>query len=436
MFNPTSPLRRWLRRHSLSRIISVKWSDGSSSYSNRKCWIFLLPDELLIEIFEYLKPRPSMQRVCQRWNRVYDSFMVRHIDLGTDGWSTSRRIKGLHAKLKRYPELCTHVRSISIQLRNPDAYPCEAIAPIITLCVALQGITLHTEWNVYIWPIVHAISKLAALETLSLKGFHRAVPLEVVFDYFNHPSLRRLHLDYYGVRDTEPSMITCPPAELAMGKLPERAGKHISGVTELTLMDPATTPEATECVVRRSLRLVKLTFKNKWASNCGKRYTGDAVQRILDIHAPSLTHIDFDVTLSNSLIIPNFRTFTCLRVLRLSAQAVFDLTPEAVSRSLSTPSLQHLIIAYSTCFCQSTVLWHQSPQVNIEWLQNFATRHLAIEGTKLCSIMIDFTPDCINHSCLVSDVIWHWEHLIEAKNPLSEYGIALGCKKPVCPSEE
>lgn len=147
MFDPTSSLRTWPGRYSLSRTISAERSDGSSSYSNRECWISLLPDELLIQIFECLEPRASIQRVCQRWNRVFDPFTVRHIDLGPDEWSTSRRIQALHAKLERYPELCAHVRSGSIQLEKPNAYHCGAIAPIITRCVALQSIALHTDWN-------------------------------------------------------------------------------------------------------------------------------------------------------------------------------------------------------------------------------------------------------------------------------------------------
>ncbi len=445
MFSTMSPIRKWLRRHGLSRTEPVKSQHDcspketclpTSSPSGGKCFISLLPDELLIEIFDYLMPQASIQHVCQRWNRLSDHLLVRHIDLGSDGWSVPDRIKGLHSKLRRYPELCAHVRSLSIQLNKPDAYHCEAIAPIITLCGALQGVFLHTDWNVYTWPIVLAISELTALKTLSLSGTYRALPLEVVFDYFNQPSLRRLHFDHYCVRDSQPAMIAYPPAELAIRKLPERAGRHTSGVVELTLMNAATTPEASECVVRRSSRLVKLTLKNTWVSPYEERYSADAVQRILDIHRQSLTYIDLGLTLRTDYFVPNFCAYPCLRVLRLSAHAFLDTVPETLSRRLSTPSLQHLILAYTTHSRQDTKSWHRHPEVSCQWLYDFATLHVASDGTNLCSIMIDFTPDFLSYSDLDPDLIWHWECLIELKNPLSKHGLTFGSKMPVSTSEK
>lgn len=432
MFSTMSPVRKWLCRHALSRTKSAKSPDD---YPPKEaclppllqyfgpCCISLLPNELLTEIFEYLMPQASIQHVCQRWTRLFDHLSVGHIDLGFRGWYLLPRINGLHSKLKRYPELYTHVRSISIKLDEPPINNCEAIGRMITLCVALQSISLHLDWNIITWPIVRAISKLTAVRTLSLSETYPMLPLEVVFDHFNQPSLCCLDLSRYGVRNAYLL------ADWAMEK-------HTSGVTELILRNPATTPEATECVVRRSSRLVRLTLDNTWGSRYEERYSVDAVQRILDIHHLSLTYIGLELRPGSIQFIPDFRAYTCLRVLRLSAHAVFDTTPQAVSRALSTPSLQHLIIAHSTYICLDTVLWRSKPQANVEWLQRFVTHHLTIEGTNLCSIIIDFTPDSLNHSDLHPDRIWRWEQLGQTNDPRSDYGLISEWILPARTSED
>ena len=50
--------------------------------------------------------------------------------------------------------------------------------------------------------------------------------------------------------------------------------------------------------------------------------------------------------------------------------------------------------------------------------------------------MIDFTPDFLSYSDLDPDLIWHWECLIELKNPLSKHGLTFGSKMPVSTSEK
>lgn len=252
--NATSSIRKWLRRHTLSRSPSAKplneypperASLRPSPQYYGPCRISTLPNELLEQIFEYLMPQASIHHVCQRWNRVSDHFLIRHIDLGS-GWSVPDRTTGLHSKLRRYPELCTQVRTINIRLKKPDQYDCRATARIISLCVALPTISFHADWDLSTWAIVREISKLTALKNLSLSGLHRPIPLEVVLDYLNQPSIRRLRLDRFRVREGQSSMKAYHPVEIAMCKLPERAGPHTSGAIELALINPGVTPETTE----------------------------------------------------------------------------------------------------------------------------------------------------------------------------------------------
>lgn len=115
-----------------------------------KCYIDILPVELLVEIMTYLAPEidlyelptyeqcPPVALVCKHWERSYDAVLYRNIVSCDQSVWRQRRNAQVIETLRQQADLRNHVRKIAVQRWHPSEATCHQIGHTIKSCPATR----------------------------------------------------------------------------------------------------------------------------------------------------------------------------------------------------------------------------------------------------------------------------------------------------------
>ncbi|KAK3170312.1 hypothetical protein OEA41_009699 [Lepraria neglecta] len=416
-----------------------------------ECFMSWLPDELFTQIFEYLAPPDHFYHeskygecldypcVNNRWLRLYQPILYRKIDLGYSGWKSAYRLKRLARTLGQCPHLADHVRAIRIFLPTPkDAY-IPIIAEIVACCRLLREFSENTEYSALIWPIFHAASGLPRLEKLWLAGQTSGPALQMLLTHFDLPTLKEVCLHRFGVGiDDGPGAPWYPTANTPHDDLIQiLANTRHHNVTTMDLSDPSAPPHITEIFMQWPAHLTNFSMDFLANSACGREYTFEAVQRLLDLHSQSLRNVRLGIIpcwhTQNG--IPDFSAFPRLQSLQLSKYNLLSEPPYLASPKLRAPSLRHLRIYFNT-EDQHSESAREFATEQVRWLNDFVS-HKASETKVLETIFIGFSPETHRWSINPDhDTIWPWDYLEQAAEALAHQNITLRYSTPGCTREE
>ena len=334
-------------------------------------------------IFEALVSKPhsrkayklvSIWRVCRRWRFLFEPIFYHTLSLGACSRSTLQQDSERIIKLKNHPRIAQHLRCISLRLCNPnsaDVY--SGAAFVLYQCTAIHTMSLYLTWSPEAQIVIQATKRFQQFESLTLSGPPHSISIQSVFLNFNLPSLRRLRLARYGITRSNSRCtwwdqfrrLRYPyqSARSAVSQIAKTVSPGSSSITELDLSLPTSVPEATELIVRWPARLERITIKNMTAEAWGESpsfaryYTVQALQRILDIHRPSLTHITVGMLPGIRGIIspeyygpghvPTISSFPALRFFQISAIDFFSDAPAKVAQKLRAPGLECLVLDFN-----------------------------------------------------------------------------------------
>ena len=425
------------------------------------CYISMLPDELLAEIFAYLPPepywcymptydeRPPIPVICKHWERIYDATLYRNLsfyDHCTLARSrTSRVVKRLQERL----DLRNHVRSILVQVYNPSEATCRLIFDTIKSCQAARTVSLYLDWSEKDWPIIQAVETLPRLEVLQLSGYKSGPSLQMILRHFNQPTLRDIRLSQYGLGKGDLPKASWLPIDQSsqdeMDIFSLLARSHTSAMTSLKLNNPSALPHCSKTLLEWPSTLIRLSLSQLTNSAYGSHYTLDLVEPILSIHCESLQHITVGIipgkqegdgsrTTSG---IPDFSKFPRLRELHLSAYNIMEEKPSEAAAKLAAPMLRHLAMEFYTDD-EHFASREDFAEDEVLWMAGFASQYLAREtDNSLESVFVDFQP--INDFCSLydsEDMTWPWEYLRRAEKEMSRCKVVLKYSKPGCTKDE
>ena len=423
------------------------------SLPREKCFLDILPDELLAEILDYFAPATycshhplyehclSILLVCKRWLRLYEPMLYRRLDLGNSTWEISRRTSQRFKVLQEHSDIQNHVRAIDIQLRNrPSEATCRMIAAIIGRCKATRILSLQTEWDIIVWPIIHAVKDLPRLAVLRLYGHGDGPSLQAIFAHFKQPTLKELRLCRYGIGRSgqlkAPWLPLVPFSQAEAEEFSRSAHQHTTSVTALELTDPSAPPHITEILLEWPEYLLRLSMTFLANSVYGGQYTLGAIQRILDLHCKSLQDVKIGIIPGPQKGIPDFSRFYQLQKLEISAYDLLDEKPYDAFARLAAPTLRHLTMDFHTEDQHSESSTNFADR-EVHWLEKFVSCKTS-EGQfcKLEIILVKFNPECNSWSVAEEAMTWPWEYLQQAKQILSLQNVTLAWSVPSCTRRE
>ena len=406
-----------------------------------ECFLSRMPDEVLCSILGYLAPARTSRSgpkyepclpislVCRRWERLYSFFLYRNIDLGYFGWQNLRRIRQLEATLRLRPELCDAVRMVAIQSRRPSDVTCELIADILSYCYGLRGFKLHTGWTQSTWMILHSAS-MAQLETLSLSGFEGGPSLQMILNHFSLPTLQKVSLSRYrlGIGD-EPGVPWYPSPGAAHEDLHSLLSlAPPCNVTTMELFEPSAPAHVTKSFLQWPARLTTLTMSSMVNSECGREYTIDAVQGILDDHRHTLQHITLGNLTCGIERMPDFSSFTSLESLQIHGYNFFgESSPRRAAARLDAPRLRHLRISFAREDEYETS-YTDFESERIDWLKDFVGTPAT---NRLETVFVNFEPDLLTSDLAWIDyATWPWHYVDQAVGLFAGHNVAMTYSQP------
>ena len=334
-----------------------------------RCYIDLLPDEILAEIFAYLPPHfdlfqpptyeqcPPIAIICKRWQRIYDTTLYRTISIRTElsVWEQPRASNLING-LKQRADLGKHVRNISVRSWHPTGDICRVIADIIKTCQATRTVSLHLGWSSNVWPIIQAIGTLPLLDILQLSGFEGGPSVQTILRFFTQRTLREIRLSRYGLGGGNtartPWLRHAPSMHYESNTLSAITHSSSSAMTSLELIDPCSSHRVTKLLLEWPSKLVRLSLSELTLSELtdpiyGSRYTREAVEQVLGVHRDSLQYIkvgEFDHWGRSG--IPDLSKFPCLHELHMSAHNILAEKPSEAAAKLASPTLRHLALSF------------------------------------------------------------------------------------------
>ena len=426
-----------------------------------KCYIDILPVELLVEIMTYLAPEidlyepptyeqcPPVALVCKHWERSYDAVLYRNIvSCDQSVWHQRRNAKVIET-LRQQADLRNHVRKIAVQRWHPSEATCHQIGHTIKSCPATRTVLMSLAWSTKVWPIIHAVGKLPHLEVLRLSAYADGPSLKMILGHFNQPTLRELGLCRYGLGKGDAPMAPWvpiePPSQDQIDKLSVIACSSSSGITSLKLDDPSCSPHCTSILLTRFSKLVRLSLSHFTLSRYGFEYKHDALELVLSVHRETLQYIRVGFILNTSNEdgtstvsgIPDFSKFQCLRELHLSAYNILAEKPCQAAAKLATPVLRHLTMSFSTEE-EYSESWREFAEDEVLWMADFASQKpIGESNTWLQRVFVDFIPNCYIWVLDENETTtWPWDYLQQAEKELLRYNITMGCSKPSCTRDE
>lgn len=453
-----------------------------------QCPISVLPDEMLVEIFSHfpLKAHWEVRKdesqaplvfVCQRWRRVYEPILFRRIPLsiGLSGHFPNKTIAGarkLSALMKAHPHIRNYPRTIHLELDQPAEWTFPDLLSVIELCKEIRTIILRSDLLSPSMPFLQTITSLPLLKDLTLGGYFELGPtLELVFQTFSLPNLKRLRLESYQLSGNYFDPIlpfrNAHTGEAMTEKMLEDLQApyrhHRSSVETLELLDPRCQPRVTEYILRGYSHIVSLTL-TCFSKRAMDFYSTDEIQKLLEMHSKSLKRVELGFYANGEAAMPNFTKFPCLEEVHLSAYNVLKTETQKALRNLSAPKLRLLTLRFNTedeyigvhkgfQFKQS---FHNPPHVDLAfptWIGIFALlKKSHYHAVKLDRVLIEFksansphkyrlraegTRDANSRFLWVNHVIaWPWESLEAARQKAAEHGLKLEYSKATWTREE
>lgn len=426
-----------------------------------KCYIHLLPNELLADIMAYLPPKtvmcapptyeqcPPIPLVCKRWECIYDATLYRTISFGIyPRWQQHRTAKVLKI-LRQKPDLRRHVRNISVQSRGLSEATCRQIAETIKTCQAIHTVSLHLRWPAKIWPIIHAAEMLPRLVVLRLSEYDSGPSLQMNLAHFNQSTLRDVKMDRYGLGSggirRARSLPIESPLQDGMKNFAINAHSHSSSITSLELNNPCCLPSCIGFLLQWPSNLTRLSLSGLTTSAFKLYYTLDTVEHILNFHRESLQHISLSMIPGRQSNhhgwiasgIPDLSKFQSLRELQLSSHNLLEEEPSQANAKLPAPALRHLPLDFRVeeRHLESCRVFAED---QLSWMAHFARQNQIREpNTRLQSIFIDFDPG-VEALHLDDDVdkTWPWYYLQKAKKELSRYDLTMRYSDPAYTKDE
>ena len=459
-----------------------------SPHTPSQCHIAVLPDEILLEIFSYIplkahwevrkgESQAPLVFVCQKWHRVYEPILFRRIPLaiGVSGHFPEKTIPGarqLLAMIKAHPQIRNYPRALHLELNYPASLTFPDLLCLIELCKELRTIILHSDILRPSLPFFQTLISHPLLEDLTLGGYFELGPtLELIFQTFSLPKLKRLRLESYQLRgdyfDPILPFRNAHTGKAITGKTLEDLQApyrhHRSSVEILELLDPRCQPLVTEYILRGYSCLVDLAL-TCFSKRAMDFYSTDEIQKLLDMHSKSLKRIKLGFYANGGAAMPNFTEFPCLEEVHLSAYNVVKTAKQDALEKLSAPKLQLLTLAFNTE--DEYIGIHQGLKVGqndcrprrIEcgvalWIEYFALlKKSHSHEVKLDKVNVEFRSSDNPHryrfrtpgandsdtSLIWSDhgVEWPWEQLEVAREKAAVYGLKMEYSKPTWTREE
>lgn len=433
------------------------------------CWISVLPDELLSEIFSYIDPQMScglpkeeekfpLTLVCKKWRRIYEPIFFHTIH--ANWYLTNTRlscIRSLLSALQSRPYLAAYPRTMFMSLGTPQPGSCRLLTSIVERCTAVRSVLLRVDYANEIRDLLKAIKSLPLLEYLALFGSSSGPSIQLLFGHFLLPSLKTLQLSRYGVGKSDEDITAPWPGEpvsntsSGLERLLPPSLYHSGNVTSLQFSDPSTTPAVTEHILYWPARLVDLSITNLTHSTSWKYYTTGAIQRLLDIHRSSLKQITLGRINGGDTGMPDFSAFPCLEELKMSPYNIIKSETGSVAvKKLLAPKLRCLSVDFSP-EDQHNESRHDFGPDQVLWMQDFAVAWKKLSPpSKLERFIVAFNPSVnpsVNPYYLRRErpylslhrlwgsadgptaerpfPSWPWEHVEQAKEIVAEHGLAL-----------
>lgn len=420
------------------------------------CYIYVLPDELLSEVFAYLptkeyweswdeetEERFPLTLVSKRWRSIYETVLFHKIRVKSRSLeSPLLRLRKLLAIVEARPHVRSLPRVIDLELRRPGAITCRSVADLLQHCTAVRKVSLQSDFTPDITLVLSAIRRLPLLENLHLSGSSSGPSIHLVLDTFALPTLKSLSLRRYGVRRSSADIDAPWPGVPVVPSQPELENLlppnlyHTGNVTSLELSDPSTPAIVSEYILRWPARLVNLSLTWLTHSNCFRSYTTETVQRLLNVHRTSLKRITLGIIMG----MPDFSNFPCLEELSMSAYNVMGSRagseiPSTALKRLSTPSLSYLTMSFSE-EGQHPESASDFSSEQVRWIEEFAAlKKSSFPASRLARISIKFEP-WADPTWASRENTWPWEHVEQAKQAASRLGLPLDYGTPPWSKDE
>lgn len=417
------------------------------------CWISLLPDELLFQIFGYLpqKDRYPLERdrgclgpglVCKRWWRVYEPIIFNDISC-RDVSKNSEHFRQITEILKEKPHLLGRVRVLNFRLPKEGGTSdlmdilsvlgiCKGIRTISVIAGKLAGKERVSLISQKIW----ALSKIENL-TVPYEAFYLAKQ-QAEMPFLKLLKLIRENGRYETVKHNQLELEEVLPLD-----------RYNTGtVTSIVLSNPGLRVGfLSRRILHWPANLLHLTIE---------RFIKDpqCLQRCIDLHKTSLITIELGpimdsvYTAKPTSALPNFSACVSLEKLTLSATNVFfnaigyeafknSQIPDEFLEHILGPKLHLLTInfqGYNTWgFCE--LPGRSSPRVDFGWFRKFSEQITnEFPSSKLKKITVVHDPHksvsdirrvwyqrMINHE--LPWAVWPWEYMAHAKKDVEEFGL-------------
>jgi hypothetical protein len=269
-------------------------SRRSSARSLKPDWIFILPDEILSEIFSHLPPQQwwnlvwnrqpkeainkafPLALVCKRWQRIYEPMLYHELGfLCKPESGPGSRFRRILAILTARPRLYRHVRSINVHINDNPKLAFQDLANDFEEFTGLRTVTFSSCYPEGSRCLLEAITRLPLLEDLTLRGVSATVSIQVVLQNFLLPSLKRLELSRYGVSNSSTEFAALdrnwkgdpPPLSHTQTQLEQllSPAQYLTGnVVSMAFEESTASFNITEHLLRWPTRLVELSITSLW----------------------------------------------------------------------------------------------------------------------------------------------------------------------------
>ncbi|KAH8819727.1 hypothetical protein F5884DRAFT_865362 [Xylogone sp. PMI_703] len=400
-------------------IPNMQASNGQQHISPKKCWISILPDETLSQIFSYIyipdnfygfgEVSGPVTLVCRRWRRITE-FWLFHI-LKFYEPSTETRLQKLQLLFKTRPHLASITRTIHLCIRKPQQCTVHAVVELLKCCVQLRELHLSSQYTIDTLPIIQAIDGCPHLEHLVLQGsgFRADPSIQLILRYFTTLSLKSMSISEYGVGGHDDELqVGYNPAEIEIRY--QLAGAHVA-----------------EHLLRWPAGLISLSILN-FGMYKGEPpgYATKSLQKMLELHRHSLKNIQLGLYEPKDYSMLDFSGFSHLETLTMSSLNIMGReVPSNAVRKLNAPNLRHLTLDYGFIytFGRNCAMW----------MQNFASlKYTHCPQSKLRDMLITFEPSQdlfedsgIAHKPIVYNGIWPWHHIEKTAEFVAQYGITI-----------
>ena len=155
--------------------------------------IHLLPDQILLQIFLYLKLREliMVSSVCQRWHRLcYDSRLWINLDLSQDMQIRKVNNKSVKYILRR----TTSIREINLSGRKCKRVGNHSLTYISRHCPQLKSLNVASRIKILDKGMKKIVQACPNLENINMEGCLRISNGSLIYIGKNCPSLRSINL--------------------------------------------------------------------------------------------------------------------------------------------------------------------------------------------------------------------------------------------------